>query len=524
MVEQQQVLPSENPFVDRPRTAIAPADTAVTAFIGRTLKGPVCAPTTLRSFEDYQRIFGGLWLPSVLSYAVEQFFENGGRACIVVRVCNGGRAPTIRLPAGNARLTLVGLSPGTREFLRASVDYDGVGPHETDRFNLVVQRVRAPGSEFIEDQEIFRRLSVDPASDRNVAQVLATSRLVRVRGELPADRPDRSGAAPPAAAVAYVASNADGHDGEPLSTYDIVGNARESTGLFALRHAPPFNFLCLPPLTRDHDIGLPALLIALRVCRERQAMLLLDPPVAWTDAQSALDAMRGWPLFSEDALMFFPRIIAADRKLGRPQVFGSAAAAAGMLARADQARPLWAARAMEETMLRPGLKPASAVNDRERMQLAQAGVNALRATRAVQPDLAASLCTLTPESGTKAEWRDLAARRFALYLMASIRRGTSWAVAELPGPATWSRAREQVVEFLESICAAGGFAGASAAENYFVVCDERVNAPATPGFRLLFGYAWSRPGEFQCCLVSHGAEGSSVRPTNVNPYVLLSQS
>ena len=29
-------------------------------------------------------------------------------------------------------------------------------------FNLVVQRVRSPGSEHVEDQEIFRRLSVDP--------------------------------------------------------------------------------------------------------------------------------------------------------------------------------------------------------------------------------------------------------------------------------------------------------------------------------------------------------------------------
>jgi hypothetical protein len=59
-------------------------------------------------------------------------------------------------------LNLIGLSPGTREFLRASVDYDGIQAHETDRFNLILQRIRSPGSEFIEDQEIFRRLSILP--------------------------------------------------------------------------------------------------------------------------------------------------------------------------------------------------------------------------------------------------------------------------------------------------------------------------------------------------------------------------
>src|SRR5580692_2240688 len=53
------------------------AATAVTAFIGRAVKGPVDRAITITSFDDYQRVFGGLWQPSTLSYAVEQFFENG---------------------------------------------------------------------------------------------------------------------------------------------------------------------------------------------------------------------------------------------------------------------------------------------------------------------------------------------------------------------------------------------------------------------------------------------------------------
>jgi len=55
------------------------AATAVTAFVGRALKGPVEQATTISSFDEYQRVFGGLWQPSTLSYAVEQFFENGGQ-------------------------------------------------------------------------------------------------------------------------------------------------------------------------------------------------------------------------------------------------------------------------------------------------------------------------------------------------------------------------------------------------------------------------------------------------------------
>ena len=59
--------------------AIDRVPTGVAAFIGRTLKGPVNQALTVRSFAEFQQHFGGLWQPATLSYAVEQFFENGGR-------------------------------------------------------------------------------------------------------------------------------------------------------------------------------------------------------------------------------------------------------------------------------------------------------------------------------------------------------------------------------------------------------------------------------------------------------------
>ncbi|HEX6637744.1 MAG TPA: hypothetical protein VF033_08825, partial [Steroidobacteraceae bacterium] len=80
---------------------IARAATNIAAFVGRTLKGPVNQPVMVRSFADYTRVFGGLWQPSSLSYAVEQFFENGGRAAVIVRVVNGARPPTLTLPTAN---------------------------------------------------------------------------------------------------------------------------------------------------------------------------------------------------------------------------------------------------------------------------------------------------------------------------------------------------------------------------------------------------------------------------------------
>ncbi|HKP73496.1 MAG TPA: phage tail sheath C-terminal domain-containing protein [Pyrinomonadaceae bacterium] len=60
--------------------------TSVTAFVGRTLRGPTGQAVEINSFGDFERIFGGLWLKSSLSYAVRDFYLNGGSKAIIVRL------------------------------------------------------------------------------------------------------------------------------------------------------------------------------------------------------------------------------------------------------------------------------------------------------------------------------------------------------------------------------------------------------------------------------------------------------
>jgi len=495
--------------------AIDRVPTGVAAFIGRTLKGPLNHPVNVTSFGEFAQLFGGLWQPSTLSYAVEQFFENGGREAYIVRVTNGARPPTLTLPTGDGQLTLVALNPGSREYLRASVDYDGIGDNEPDRFNLVLQRVRAAGSELIEEQEIFRRLSVLADSGRLVSEVLTDSRLARVRGELPLQRPKRSERTPGSPIVGYINSNTDGDDGGPLTDYDIIGSATTGTGLFALRQVPNFNLLCIPPLAREQDVGLGTLMIAARFCRDRHAMLMVDPPASWTSASVALSQLRGWPFRSENAVMYFPRVVALDRLRGRHETFGSCGAAAGMIVRADETWPVWAAAEGEASILRPGLRPASMVTEPERQRLAQAGVNTLSAVRASQR-AGTSPRTLAAGSSASPDWKYLSARRLALFVTASIERGTRWLVFEQNAEEAWKRARQQVESFLEALDTQGAFAGSTPEESYFVICDERVNVPRTLAegkIKLLFGIAITKPSDFHAWLITHHAGSSTCRPS-----------
>jgi len=68
--------------------------TSTAGFVGMAQKGPVRGlPVLITSMADYQRRFGGYLSERIygkkrfLPYAVEQFFNNGGSSCYVMRVC-----------------------------------------------------------------------------------------------------------------------------------------------------------------------------------------------------------------------------------------------------------------------------------------------------------------------------------------------------------------------------------------------------------------------------------------------------
>jgi Bacteriophage tail sheath protein len=501
--------PRTDRFIER-------APTGVTAFVGRALKGPLECPVAIESFGDFERIFGGLWQPSTLSYAIEQFFESGGQRAIVVRVANGAKAPTVTLAAGRGELRLTGVNPGSREYLRAAVDYDGISG-ELDRFNLVLQRLRAPGTQQIEDQEIYRRVSIEPGSVRFIGEVLQGSRLMRLRGSAPAVRPDRTSSGP-GGASSYASCALDGDDGAPLSDYDVIGSAANGTGLWALQSQEGFDLLCIPPLARDTDVGFATLHVAAEFCRDRRAMLVVDPPAAWTTPERALAELRSWPFRSENAVMFYPRLAAYDRLRRRPEVFGSAATAAGLLARQDRAIPVWAPTEAGEAVLRPGVQPVVAVEDALRARLSQAGLNTLLCARS-SDTARLPPCTLAGGTAAAAEWRHLGARRLAMYIVASIERGMRWLACAENGPPTWSRAQCEVERFLDGLHREGAFAGSRPQDSYFAVCDERVNrldTVAAGKIHLLFGIATARPADFHAWLLTYQGAVTRVRPAAVN--------
>ena len=403
--------------------------------------------------------------------------------------------------------------------LRASVDYDNISTNEDDRFNLVVQRLRTLGSEHIEDQEIFRRVSTKPSTTRFVSNALQESTLVQVRGEVPDTRPDRTfrpGARHP---IGYVDSNPDGDDGAPLTDYDLIGSAERGTGLFALRSVEDLHFLCLPPPARDRDWGPSVLLVAAQFCRDQRALLLVDPPAHWQTCDDAIQGLREFGLQSDHALMCFPRIQAFDRLRGRHESFANSAAVAGAFARMDAHRSPWESTADEQVMLRPGTRPLCMLDEAECARLSAHGVNPLQAVRP-NAVVVAVLKTLARGSGAGLDSTLLTLRRRHLLAINSIEQGTRWARFEGRDRNTWPRLARQVRTFLLGLAASGAFGKGAEMQAAEVVCDERINSDfdlAAGAVHCLVALPGPRPDAYRSWLITHRLEGTTVRPVKSRP-------
>src|SRR5262245_51891830 len=67
------------------RTIVGVA-TSITAFLGRAAIGPDNDPVMINSFADFELRFGGLGADYPMSYAVRDFYLNGGSQAIIVRL------------------------------------------------------------------------------------------------------------------------------------------------------------------------------------------------------------------------------------------------------------------------------------------------------------------------------------------------------------------------------------------------------------------------------------------------------
>jgi uncharacterized protein len=478
---------------------IVGVSTASTAFVGRALKGPVNVPTVISSFTQYARYFGGLWVKSTMSFAVHQYFANGGGEAVIVRVFNTGNADTpdqrsVRwtLPGTGGSLELKASSPGSwAKDLKVSVDHD-TRPGATDK--LINVRVGPGGNE--PPLEVLRNLSMDPASPSFIGKTFdRMSEYLLLDGAIPAGLTDVGDATDKG--TDPLPANLDGVD---ITAQNIVPAAPDRTGIYALDTADIFNLMVLPPPTPDGNILKTEWEKAATYCQARRAMLLVDPPfitdppnTAKTNLPKLVEVSR------KNAAVFYPRILLQNPL--NPDViesFPPAGAVAGVFARIDMQRGVWKAPAGTEATIAGVQGLTYSLTDEENGLLNPVAINCLRTFPLIGSVVWGSR-TMDGFDSNGSEWKYIPVRRVALFIEESLYRGLKWVVFEPNDEPLWAQIRLNVGAFMHNLFRQGAFQGASPRDAYFVKCDSDTTTQNDIDLgivNVLVGFAPLKPAEF----------------------------
>ena len=476
--------------------------TSVTAFIGRALRGPVNTPVVINSYADFERQFGGLWVDSTLSYAVRDYYLNGGSQAIIVRIENGAAKATIEAAGG---LKLRAKHPGLwGEKLRVRVEHH---PSDAALYNL---RVRDTGSGA---EETFLNISTDSASPRSLPRVLDGSSLLELNGAAPGTRPTKNVDVPlgtdpfadSAPANSFTQAKDDGDDGNDLTDTQYQGNRAAKTGIYALLKLENqvFNLFCIPPISRTADVGVNSTLTdALALCVERRAMLIVDPPRGWgtvADAASGIASFGLTGVAARNAAIYFPRLRQPDPKQdGAVDTFAPCGVVAGVFARTDTQRGVWKAPAGMDAALAGVPELAVTMTDAENGQLNPLGLNCLRSFP-VFGRVVWGARTLRGADQAADEYKYVPVRRLALFIEESLYRGTQWVVFEPNDEPLWSQIRLNVGAFMHSLFRQGAFQGSTPRDAYLVKCDRETTTQDDINrgiVNILVGFAPLKPAEF----------------------------
>lgn len=162
--------------------SISGAATSIAAFVGSFSRGPLNTPVRMFHVGDFDTHMGGVHSDSETSYAVSQFFANGGGESFAVRVGGGTNgsmtveswsgASTLAFAAGRQFQGNAVEDPGTwNNNIRVDINYLTSDP--TSLFNLSVTEIRhVDGLEVPVRNETYRNVSMVTTHPRYVEDVV----------------------------------------------------------------------------------------------------------------------------------------------------------------------------------------------------------------------------------------------------------------------------------------------------------------------------------------------------------------
>ena len=454
-----------------------------------------------------------------LAYAVEGFFQNGGKRCYVQTVTSSASTEaSLSVTTGTMNINAVSngswgdrvavkIEPGSTSGTKLTVMYWSTPPKPDPTNNKVIDPTSRDPKDLrsayrLEPQviEVYDSLdSSNPLSPNSYGnRINAISNLITVT------QPTGT----PSLALTLLTGGTDGW----LAPADFRGNPTDlpgqKQGLDAFTEIDEISLLCCPDsyaltaIVADDTVINDYLVDQCEVLKSRFAIISSksdDHPLAPT-----FNIPISPP--SKYAAFYYPWCNITDPQTGLTGLIPPGGHIAGIYALTDDARGVQKAPANVAIQGIDSLQVK--LTDAQQDILNPQGINLLRYFKGYGNVVwGARTTSLDPD------WKYINVRRIFIFVEQSILRATQWAVFEINDEPTWAQVRRSIGDFLTRLWMDDVLQGATKEEAFFVRCDRTTMTQYDiDNGRLIciIGIAPVKPAEFVIFRIGQWAEGSSV--------------
>jgi len=507
--------------------SIQGVSTSVPAFIGVTTEGPYNKPTLITSWNDFGRTFGNVGWNCYVTWAVYEFFNEGGTSCYVVRTKDSASAKaataTVSGLAVNAistgtwgnNLGIVVSNSGTTSStpqtpvfaIKVVVPASNVTAAEGTSLDMQASLLQAyietnqlplqgSGTDAYYTLETFNGLTISSNKDAAAASAAAvqqrinsTSIFIRVDASKLTSRPSNTSKPSPLTSGT-----------EPTQAFD--------TALATLDAVQGLSLLAMPDIVSSTDASG-------KVTQSGQATLInqnllycdnvgslfyaVDPPFG-LDIQGIREFKMGTgentqALNSTYGAIYYPWVYIYSPQSNSNVPIPPSGPVLGRYAYTDANSGVFKSPAgTSDGALLTVTNLQTQVTDNDQNNLNPEGINTIR-NFVGYGNLIWGARTLSSDT----EWIYIAVRRLFIYVEQSLKQSLQWVVFEPNDQKLWSAVTRDISAFLTTLWQQGGLFGSTASEAFFVTCDASNNPVETRQQGLLYidiGLAPVFPAEF----------------------------
>ena len=517
--------------------SIQGASTSVAAFIGFAESGPYEVPTLITSWNAYTRQFGNLSWCGFMSWAVYEFFREGGVSCYVVRanqiVSGQGRIATATIGSATINAASMGTWANRLQLCitNSSDGTSGGSSGQTPTFNLlvvipasVINPSSAPADQAMQMLAAYVKQNglVSTTINSDSYYVLETFSGIAAANVALQTRINSQSMFIRVAAF----------DGMPLPnmpTPIALNNGQNPTwdfsgALEALVTVQGISLLAMPDTVGSTDSSgatnavLQSELVnqGLRLCEQLGSMFYVADPPYGQNMSGVLSFKNGTPppgtlqggqaLNSNYGALYYPWTWIFNPLSNTSVPIPPSGPVLGRYAYTDSSIGVWKSPAgVYDGALCTVTSLAAQVTDADQDTLNPNGINALRNV-INYGNVVYGARTLSQDT----QWTYLSVRRLFIFVEQSLKNSLQWVVFEPNDQALWAAVSRDIGAFLTTLWGQGALFGATAQEAFFVTCDASNNPPEMRELGQLFidiGLAPVYPAEFVVIRIAQKTAG-----------------